>query len=73
MRQISVQEISSHLFSEPATSSLRCGVLARAERSQPQYFKTLPSRRLQNGTPDQVDGNKITQQQQPQYATRMSR
>jgi len=54
---------------EPATSSLRCGVVARAERSQPQYFKTLPSRRLQ----DQVDGNKISQHHQPQYATRMSR
>ena len=73
MRQVSVQEISSHLSSEPATSSLRCGVVARAERSQPQYFKTLPSRRLQSGAQDQVDGNKVSQHHQPQYATRMSR
>jgi len=73
---------------EPATSSLRCGVVsALTTRSDPQHFKTLPTRRnlerlnLSSVVPivsgvspaDLVDGNYHSHHQYPQYASRMSR
>ena len=76
------------IIPEPGTSSLRCGVVsALTTRSDPQHFKTLPTRRnlerlnLSSIVPivtsvspaDIVDGNYHSHHQYPQYASRMSR